>query len=133
MTSDTLLMTVKDAARIKHALSIHPCDDAENLELEIERARLIADNEVPADLVTMNSRLRYQNVTDNKEAVVTLVFPENANASEGKISVLAPLGAALIGLSVGESITWKFPDGRIKELKVLELEYQPEASGDWHL
>lgn len=133
MSTDTLIMTVKDAARIKHALETHPCDDAENLELEIDRARIVADNEVPPDLVTMNSRLVYRNVTDNKEAVVTIVYPEHANASEGKISVLAPLGASLIGLRAGQSITWRFPDGRVKELKVLELQYQPEANEDWHL
>ena len=130
---DTILMTVKDAARIKHALSTHPIDNAEDLELEIDRAKIIADNEVPADLVTMNSQLKYINLTDNKESIVMIVYPQDANAAEGKISVLAPLGSALIGLRVNQEINWMFPDGKIKRLKILDVLYQPEMNGDWHL
>lgn len=81
----------------------------------------------------MNSQVRYLNVQDDKESVVTLVYPKDANSSEGKISILAPLGSALIGLKVGQEINWMFPDGKTRTLKILEVVYQPEAQGDWHL
>lgn len=133
MQEEKLLVTQKDYLRIKHLLDHQNDGDIENLEIELERAQLLADNEVPPDLVTMNSRFRFQNLTDNKEQVITLVYPQDANSQENKISVLAPLGSALIGLRVGQQINWQFPDGKTKTLKVSEILYQPETEQDWHL
>jgi len=114
-------------------LDAHDGDEFEDLEIELDRAAVLSDTEVPKDLITMNSNVRYLNVQDNKESTITLVYPQDANSSEGKISILAPLGSALIGLKVGQEINWMFPDGKTRTLKILEVIYQPEASGDWHL
>lgn len=133
MNADVILITEKDLLRIKHVLSFQKSEDFENLELELDRAKIISDNIVPPDLVTMNSKVKFLNVQDNKEMTITIVYPSDANFAEGKISVLATLGSALIGLRVGQEINWMFPDGRTKTLRILEVIYQPEANGDWHL
>ena len=133
MNEVAILITEKDLLRIQHILSFQKSSDFENLEIELERAKVISDDDVPADLVTMNSKVKFLNVQDNKEMVVTIVYPSDANFAEGKISVLASMGSALIGLRVGQEINWMFPNGKTKTLKILEVLYQPEASGDWHL
>lgn len=133
MNEDVILITEKDLLRIKNILSFQKSIDFENLELELDRAKIISDDLVPADLVTMNSKVKFLNVQDNKEMIITVVYPSDANFSEGKISVLASLGSALIGLRVGQEINWMFPQGKTKTLRILEVLYQPEANGDWHL
>lgn len=133
MQTDVILITEKDLLRIKNILSFQSSEEFENLELELERAKIINDDEVPPDLVTMNSKVRFLNVQDNKEMVVTVVYPSDARFSEGKISVLASLGSAIIGLRVGQEINWMFPDGKTRTLKILEVLYQPEANQHWHL
>lgn len=131
--NDVILITEKDLLRIKHLLSFQKSDDFENLELELDRAKIIADSEVPKDLVTMNSKIKFLNVQQEKEMIVTIVYPSDANFSEGKISVLATLGSALIGLRVNQEINWTFPDGKTRTLKILEVIYQPEENQHWHL
>lgn len=133
MNDDVILITEKDLLRIRHVLSFQKSDDFENLELELDRAKIISDDQVPRDLVTMNSKVKFLNVQDNKEMTITIVYPADANFSEGKVSVLASLGSALIGLRVGQEINWMFPDGKTKTLRILSVIYQPEANGDWHL
>lgn len=133
MHDDGILITEKDLLRIKHILSFQKSEDFENLELELDRAKIISDDQVPGDLVTMNSKVKFLNLQDNKEMIVTIVYPSDANFAEGKISVLATLGSALIGLRVGQEINWMFPDGKTKTLKILNVLYQPEANGHWNL
>ncbi len=133
MNEDVILITEKDLLRIKHVLSFQKSEEFENLELELDRAKIISDDIVPPDLVTMNSKIKFLNVEDNKEMIITIVYPSDANFSEGKVSVLASLGAALIGLRVNQEIKWMFPDGKTKTLKLLSVIYQPEANGQWHL
>lgn len=133
MDADVILITEKDLLRIKHILSFQESEDFENLELELDRAKIIPDNLVPPDLVTMNSKVKFKILQDEKEMIITIVYPPDANFAEGRISVLASLGSALIGLRVGQEINWMFPDGKTKTLKILEVMYQPEANGHWHL
>lgn len=133
MNNDTILITEKDFLRIKNILSYCDNEDLENLELELDRANIISDNEVPIDLVTMNSQVRFLNLFNNKEMTVSIVYPNDADFKEGRISVLASLGSALLGLRVGQEINWMFPDGNTRRLRILEVIYQPEANKDWHL
>ena len=133
MNNDVIMMTEKDLLRIKHLLETQAPEDVENLELELDRAKVISDDEVPPDLVTMNSRVRFLMLPEEKEMIITIVYPADAKSEEGKVSVLASLGSALIGLRVGQQINWLFPDGKTRTLKILEVLYQPEANGDWHL
>lgn len=134
MNENAILVTEKDMLRLKNILdSVPNPEDFEDLELELDRARVISDDQVPTDLVTMNSTVKFLNVQDNKEMTATLVYPKEANSAEGKISVLATLGSALLGLRVGQEINWMFPDNKTRTLRVLEVLYQPEASEHWHL
>ena len=133
MKEDALILTEKDYLRLKNLISFQAGSDYENLEIEIERAQIVPDDAVPPDVATMNSKIKFLNINENKEMSITIVYPNDADSSQGKISVLAPLGAALIGLKVNQEINWMFPDGKTKTLRILEVTYQPEANGDWHL
>ena len=121
MNDDVILITERDYLRIRYILGRLNSEDYENLEIEIERAKVIAEKDVPSDLVIMNSTVNYITLQDEKRATLTLVYPEDANFSEGKISILAPLGSALIGLRVNQEINWMFPDGKTKTIKILEV------------
>lgn len=133
MNENMISVTRKDHARIMSLLTQRSMSDHEDLELELDRANIIEDHQVPEDLVTMNSKIRYTDLRSKKEFEITLVYPADADSKENKVSILAPLGSALIGLKVGEEIEWTFPNGLPKKLKVLEVVYQPEANKDWHL
>jgi regulator of nucleoside diphosphate kinase len=102
------------------------------LEQELDRAKVVDPKTVPPDLVTMNSRVRLEDLETGEEMVYTLVFPENANLAENKISILAPIGTAMLGYRVGDVFEWKVPSG-ISRMKIKELLYQPESAGDYHL
>lgn len=101
---------------------------AEALEQELTRAQVVGLDEVPAGVVTMNSRVHCREEASGKDYHLTLVFPEEAGA-EGAVSVLAPVGCALLGLSVGQHIDWPAPGGKTLKLTLLAVEYQPEAAG----
>ncbi|WP_017939722.1 nucleoside diphosphate kinase regulator [Zestomonas thermotolerans] len=105
---------------------------AEALERELARAHVVGLDEVPAGVVTMNSRVHCRDETTGKEYRLTLVYPEDAGP-EGTVSVLAPVGCALLGLSVGQQIDWPAPGGKTIKLTLLDVEYQPEAAGDYGL
>jgi regulator of nucleoside diphosphate kinase len=94
---------------------------ADVLQSELERAQVVAADRVPSDVVQMGSTVDFR--SDNgQQRCVTLVFPGEENISRGRISVLTPIGAALIGLSSGQSITWTTRDGRQHELTVMRVE-----------
>ena len=107
-------------------------DDLRMLQKELERARVVAPEEVPSDVVTMNSKARVRDVAGDEEMTYTLVFPEQANIEEGKISVVAPIGTAMLGQRVGDEFEWQVPAGPVR-LRVEEVLYQPEAAGHFHL
>ena len=107
-------------------------DDLAALEDELENCRVVSSKEIPADVVTLNSQVRLRDVGADREMTVTLVFPAKANLSEGRISVFSPIGAAILGYAVGDTIEWEVPGGT-KTIRVLEIIYQPEAAGDYHL
>lgn len=121
MNDDVILMTESDYLRIKHILSFQNTTDFENLEIELDRAKIIDDTEIPPGLVKMNTKFKFLVIQENKTMVIKIVYPEESNFSEGKISVLAPLGSALIGLQENQEINWMFPDGKIKRLRIIEV------------
>ncbi|MBS0215317.1 MAG: nucleoside diphosphate kinase regulator [Proteobacteria bacterium] len=98
---------------------------AEALRAEIDRASVVEPGEVPADIVTMNTTARF---VDDAGAnyTLTLVYPEGAG-KPGTVSIMAPVGSALLGLKVGQSINWLLPGGKNTRLRVLEVLDQPEA------
>jgi regulator of nucleoside diphosphate kinase len=91
------------------------------LAQEVERAEILGTGRPLRGLVQMGSRVRYRDDVTEQERVVELVYPAEADISAGRISVLTPVGAALIGLSVGQSIAWRSPTGDLRSLTVLEV------------
>ena len=101
------------------------------LEAELDRADVLDPKDMPPNVVTMNSTVRFEDVKTGSQHALTLVYPKGAGAPD-TISVLAPAGSALLGLSVGQSIAWPMPGGRTLELRILEVISQPEAEGQFH-
>lgn len=101
------------------------------LEAELDRAVVVDAEDIPSDVVTMNSRSRLRD--GRRTWVMSLVFPENADPEDGRISVLAPLGAALLGCRVGQHVRFRVPGGAERSCEVMSVLYQPEAAGDLHL
>jgi regulator of nucleoside diphosphate kinase len=103
----------------------------QELSDELDQADLLRPEEIPNDVITMNSTFRLQNLDNGEEAVYSLVFPADADSLRGKISVLAPIGTAVLGYRAGDTLEWDVPAG-LKRLTVKEIVYQPEAAGDYH-
>lgn len=135
MTRPAIIINEFDAERIDRLLeqpewATSPVAAALNDELD--RAQMCSPQEMPHNVVSMNSQVRFRDLSTNEERVRTLVFPANMTDSATQLSVLAPVGAALLGLRVGDTIHWKLPNGTAAHLEVLELLYQPEAAGEFH-
>ncbi len=117
-----LLLSIEDYNRIVESIAIHSTEHSADLLLnELDRAKLVRGQEVPAGVVRMNSTLIFKDLDSAEETEVMIVYPEQANIQERKISVLAPMGSALIGLSEGQSIEWQLPNGKIRRIRVLQV------------
>lgn len=128
----SIIISAKDAQRLERLLDSVDGEAsvvARALESELERAEIRDPAAIPADVVTMNSRLLCVEEDSGTEHVIRLVYPGDANVATGDVSVLAPVGAALLGLSAGQSIEWPVPGGRTTRIRVSKLLYQPEAAG----
>jgi regulator of nucleoside diphosphate kinase len=99
---------------------------------ELARAEILDPKKMPHDVVTMNSTARVVDETGGQEHELTLVYPRDVDGSPGKISVLAPVGSAMLGLRVGQSIEWPMPGTHVAHLRIIAISYQPEASGHFH-
>lgn len=131
----TIYVTESDKARLEdlfdYVSNVWKRDQryVDALRQQLERAEGVAAAEIPADVVTMNSQVRVRDLGTGKVTVYTLVFPRDADFSQNRISILAPIGTALLGLKVGDVVEWKVPAGT-RTLKVESVLYQPEAAGD---
>lgn len=131
----SLIISSRDMARLEAlldspVLSRHPAALA--LMDELNRAEVLPPDQMPANVVTMHSQVECEDVSSGEEHVLTLVYPNEADVEKGRVSVLAPVGSALLGLSVGQTIDWQAPGGRPLKLRVKAVRYQPEAAGDLH-
>ena len=98
----------------------HNADQSDDLLNELDRARVVEDGEVPADIVRMGSTVAYR--TDaGQTPTVTLVYPVDADIATGRISIMTPVGTALIGLRQGQSITWRDRNGKRHMLTVMSV------------
>jgi len=140
MNKKKIFITEDDLKKLRRLLSLpKQCMEyqrnqkhLEDLEIELQRANILASDQIPSDVVTMNSKVRFVDLETGSSETYTLVFPEDANIDSGMISILAPIGTSLIGCKVGSEIKWPVPAG-IRKLKVEEITYQPEAAGECHL
>ena len=104
----------------------------DRLEEELNRAEVVQQQDIPADVITMRSTVRVKDLDTSEEIIYRLVFPTEANYDEGRISVLAPIGTAMLGYRRGDVIDWQVPSG-VRRLSVEEVLYQPESKGEYHL
>jgi regulator of nucleoside diphosphate kinase len=125
-----LIVTDRDLHRLRPMLDQHDTAASEALDGELHRARIVEPHAVPADVVTMNTEVVYEDCATFGTRRVKVVFPQDADASRGFVSVLAPIGSALLGMRVNQSIEWPVPNGT-KRIRILEIRYQPEACGDF--
>jgi regulator of nucleoside diphosphate kinase len=102
------------------------------LRTALGNAKIVDARSIDGDVVTMNSTVRVRHRDSDEITLITLVFPEHASFETNHISVIAPMGAALLGYRVGDRITYKLPRGQA-QCEILEVLYQPEAAGDLHL
>lgn len=107
-------------------------DYLESLEEEIGRCEIVGPREIPPDVVTINSQVRLRDLDADREMTVTLVFPDQADLEQGRLSVVSPIGTAILGYSVGDVVEWQVRSGT-KKIRIEEILYQPEAAGDYHL
>lgn len=132
-----LLLSRVDVERIEDLLERPQYSGINTAALreELARAELTEPDNMPADVITMNSTALVKVMDDQQQAheyELTLVYPRDADGSGEKVSILAPVGSALLGLRVGSSIDWPMPGGRSARLHVLSIRYQPEAAGALH-
>ena len=102
------------------------------LEAELNRANIVDPKDIPVGVITMGSKVRLKDLVSGQANTYSLVFPREANFSEGKISILAPIGTAILGYKQGDTIEWPVPSG-VRRLKVDKVLYQPEAAGNYEL
>ncbi len=103
-----------------------------DLEAELARASIVEPTDIPSTVVTMNSTVRFRVESSAEEFTLTLVYPKDMDSSSAKISVLAPVGSALLGLSQGDEIEWPKPGGGLLRVRIEEVLYQPERAGAYH-
>jgi regulator of nucleoside diphosphate kinase len=115
-----IMVTIADMAALI-TLRVHA-----PLSRELDRAIVVSSMAMPPDVATMNSKVRYVDETAGERKTVSLVYPEQADAAAGRVSVLSPVGTALLGLSAGQAIDWDFPDGSRRRLRLETVLDQPE-------
>ncbi len=120
--SESILLRMADYARLRELAGGRPLAD------ELDRAIVVPDDRIPSDVITMYARIAYTDDVSGERREVELVYPSEADAAAGKVSVLAPVGTALIGLSAGQSIEWDFPDGKTHRLQVLHVSKPPHVN-----
>ncbi|MCS4308546.1 regulator of nucleoside diphosphate kinase [Rheinheimera pacifica] len=132
MKTPDITVSTTDFDRLEQLLSSLPADTvgSNTLRQELERANLVTPQQLPANVVSMNSTVRFS-FADGKSSSLTLVYPKDA-AQSNTISILAPVGSALLGLQVGDSINWPLPSGDMSTITVDEVLYQPEREGAYH-
>jgi regulator of nucleoside diphosphate kinase len=125
-----ITIAVSDHERLARLAESHASrlpEVADELRAELERARVVPDERLSANVVRMGSKIRFtSDLGENRQ--VTLVFPGDADIAQGKVSILTPIGAALIGLSKGQSIDWTARDGRVHRLTVAAVEAPDRAA-----
>lgn len=129
-----IILTSQDLDRLEALLESLPAatfPGRNELRAEIDRAEIVEPQQVPTDVVTMNSKVRFA-LESGEEFCLTLVYPKDMDGSTERISILAPVGSALLGLSAGEHIEWPRPGGGMMKVRLVEVLYQPERAGEFH-
>lgn len=134
MTRQKIIITEIDHERLEDLLAsefanaIDPSDHLRDLRTELDRALIVRPEDVPRNVVTMNSTVILRDLVTNEKETYTLVFPDSADIANNRLSVLAPIGTAILGERLGDVLRWRVPEGW-RRLKVERVLYQPEREG----
>lgn len=134
-TKPSIVISSLDAERLEkliESLSDDAFPGKAELENELARARIVAPEEMPPNVVSMNSTVRFRVLSNDESFCRTLVYPKDMDGSEDKLSIVAPVGGALLGLSEGDEIEWARPGGRMLKVRIEEVTWQPERAGQLH-
>ncbi|HEX5381053.1 MAG TPA: nucleoside diphosphate kinase regulator [Acinetobacter sp.] len=133
MDKPTIIISEQDLNRLEtmleHQSKLTPT--MEHLEEELARANVVAPQDVPANVVTMNARVLVTIAPDTTATEITLVYPHDFRGDKGQVNVLAPVGAAILGLAEGQEIEWPQPDGHLMKVRIERVLYQPEREGNY--
>jgi len=138
MTERKIYITEFDRSRLEELIAVaeefggHDRNDLESLAGELEQAEVVLSKDMPPDVVTMNSKVVLRDLDTSEKMTCVLVFPKDANIDAGAISVLAPVGTAILGYAKGDVVEWAVPSGT-RRISIEEILYQPESAGDFHL
>ncbi len=135
MRKPPITLSSLDLDRIEALLAAIPASalaGKAELQAELDRADVLAPEQVPPTVVTMNSTVKFSIAETGKEFCLTLVYPRDMDGSADRISIFAPVGSALLGLSVGDELAWPGPGGKAMTVRVTEVLYQPERAGELH-
>lgn len=124
-----------DLDRIEALLAVVPAGafpGKAELQAELDRADVVAPEQIPPDVVTMNSTVNFVITETGKDFRLTLVYPRDMDGSADRVSIFAPVGCALLGLSVGDELAWPGVGGKPMTVRVKEVVYQPESAGELH-
>lgn len=131
-----IIISSLDAYRLYNLIDGQPgveFEGKDELLTELARARMVAPTEIPPTVITMNSKVKVVVGSSRKEIELTLVYPQDTDPSNQKVSIFAPVGSALLGLSQGDVIEWPKPGGGVLKIKVKEIVYQPERAGQFQV
>lgn len=133
MKTPDITLSTTDFDRLDNLLASLSQDTVgyNTLSQELQRAIIVSPKQLPDNVVSMNSTVRFS-LANGKSSTLTLVYPKDLDQSGNKISVLAPVGSALLGLKCGDSINWPLPGGDMSVITVDEVVYQPERAGAYH-
>jgi regulator of nucleoside diphosphate kinase len=138
MEQRDIYITEFDLSRLKELVNVgisfkeRDRDYLESLRNELDRAHVVEPTAIPHDVVTMNSQVRIEDMDTGEQNIYTLVFPSDARIAERKVSILAPIGTAMLGYRVGDTVDWPVPAGT-RKVRIKEIPYQPEAAGHFDL
>lgn len=130
-----IIISERDAERLEDLLESLPANAFPGkgaLQAELARAEIVPPQEIPSGVVTMNSTVKFRVSSSDEEFSLTLVYPRDVDQSGATISILAPVGSAMLGLTQGDEIEWPGPGGGTLKVCVEEILYQPERAGEYH-
>ena len=130
-----IVISSLDAERLERLIDTLPASAyaaGEKLEEELARAKIVEPRRVPPTVVTMNSTVRFKVDSSKEEFTMTLVYPKDVDVAQNKISILAPVGSAMLGLEQGAELEWPKPGLGMLKVHIEEVMYQPERAGDYH-
>ncbi|WP_130803014.1 nucleoside diphosphate kinase regulator [Acinetobacter ihumii] len=133
MKQPNIIISSQDLHRLETMLEHQPTTTVtmQHLENELARAEVVDPDQVPANVVSMNSRVSMTIAPSTESIEIVLVYPHDFTGDKTQVNILAPVGAAILGLAEGQSIEWPQPDGQFMQIKIEKVIYQPEREGKY--